>query len=250
MRQYRTFGTRGNYTGREIVVAVTASIIALFLLFSLISSIEHRVISSTDWYEVSTKIYDANLFTHVVETKQSEIMAEGVVYTSKPVTEENIDGEYIYIKREYEREVMKTRQVSYSCGPKGKDTCWRTETYWEWDNYGTDTWEAPEIEFLGITMGLSEYDYIPTVGIDTVYLSRKERYVFSGVHNGSSVMTSWERFEDKGKYSFEYNTIENKIAKRKSGVTGLSWVFRALSVIIVLLLAGVFLEAENDWLNR
>lgn len=154
---------------KRIAASLTVLLLSATSLTVIKTKIEEQKVSNYIYITSATKIENDDLFKYALDTGLSNIIAYGKVNAVDSVRMENLDGEYMVIKKVQEEEHMKTRLVPYSCG---KNTCYRTEVYYEWDVIGSEYAGVSNVEFMGINKPIEEYE-----GIQTKYNST---YTFPG----------------------------------------------------------------------
>ena len=158
-----------------------------------------------------------------------------------------IDDDYFAILKIQEDYVMKTRVVTYSCG---KNTCTRTETYWEWDE--VERWKSntKTFNFLGVNHSYSavkfdDYEYLKTI---TNGNTRFTFYVIPKKFKGS--MYSYMNNKTISDSELFYNenikqVMEDKEKDADSRVV-FFWVFWILLTIFTNV---IFVVLDNKYLN-
>lgn len=133
------------YSNSEILLT---AIIVPALVFIIVSIGAWSYISSVDRYNLFSQAYKTDqpdLFQYAVDTEVGNILTQGEIRVTQTHTMHNVQGEFASITKVHQEERKKTRQVSYQCGTEdAPKTCYRTETYWEWDTISSDTNEHNE----------------------------------------------------------------------------------------------------------
>lgn len=246
-------------TFRELLVAIILFMIMITIGISISNSIKQGLEDKYIRFETALKIMDIENYNHSINTKLGDIITYGTFYAVTPVTNNRIKGEYTYLQEDEEHYVMKTRTVSYSCNCNSKGqckTCYKTETYWEWDTVNTVKQKSSQIKFMN-----NEYDYntffnYPESYIETVKVSSKVRFVYYGVpsvfdasfasNTSNGYITS---FGDGNIQLYPNKKPEEVISSEKSGVglwTALFWIFW------IILTGGAlygYVYLENDYLE-
>lgn len=237
-----------HFTLREIIVATLIILLMIGLGYPLANKVHNHAMERDEVYLKALKISAPQMFDYALQTNVGHVLAEGTVKGLKPVTHPYIDGEYYYIEEIEQHYVEKSRQVSYKCGDK---TCWKTETYWEWDDVGRDWWQVDTVEFLGrqfspkqIRANIESYHSTVT---ESHYV-RYEYYTipveFNGVLFAKTVDNNIQNTE------FHYGkTLDVVIAEKEKSAESDVLLFWLLWMILAAIIAIGFMVLENKYLN-
>lgn len=167
-------------TKREIITSI--SIIGFMLMIGMMLSdkISDSIKDSNEVYNKAIHIEDKDIFEHSMKTNVGNAFVYGDLVAVNPVSYDDIDGEYMYIKRIKEEYTRHERQVAYSCGKDNKSTCYRTEVYWTWDEVDREYKSTEKVTFLGVEFGFNQFNKPSTNYIDTVKKSSHVRYKYYG----------------------------------------------------------------------
>ena len=139
-------------TKREVILSI--SIIAIGLILGIIISgkLSDRAKDKNSIYNKATHIESKELFEYAIRTNIGNAFVYGDLISLDPVTYDEIDGEYMYLKKVKEQYTMHTRTVTTK-DSKGK-TKTKIETYYTWDEVAAIKKESTKVTFLGL-----KYDY-------------------------------------------------------------------------------------------
>lgn len=209
----------------------------------------------TDWQNEQNAKYqkaihienDKDMFQYGMDTNVGNAFIYGDLISVNPVTYDEIDGEYMYVKKVKERYTMHTRRVSYTVNGKTK---YRTETYWSWDYAGSEDKKCKEISFCGITFDSNKINMPSTELIDTIKESSHIRYKYYGVstkHTGTIfTKLSDHTIQDQTAF-YEDQSIGEVLEDKTSG--GRNIIFWIAWIILTTLLIYGFYYLDNRWLN-
>lgn len=168
-------------TIREIYVSVIIVLILLSLGWFISNKIRQGNQDKKAELESYLKVVNKDIYDHTINTKLGNIIAYGTMNAVNPVSNESLSGQYSYIREDEEHYVQKTRTVSYSCHCNSKGqckTCYKTETYWEWDRVNTKTIESDKMSFFENEYNFNQFYNYPTNYIDTIKTSSDVRFVY------------------------------------------------------------------------
>lgn len=234
-------------TKREILVSIAIICIMLILGLLIQTSIRTAITNQNKEFETALQISDTETFKYGMKTNIGNAFVFGKLIAVDPVTNEEIDGEWMWIEKVKERYTMHTRTVTHTVNGK---TVTKVEHYWTWDRVGSESWHSNTISFLGVEFPYGiitniGYGYIKTDRHGNVrykwYASRTEHEgtIFTNLGNGT--ITKAELYEGK-------NTSETyeSIIKNETLIIILFWV------LWIALSAGLvtgFYALENKWLE-
>lgn len=235
-------------TRREIIASI--SIILLMIILGLVCS--NRLIESKmdrdEKYNKALKISDKELFEYAMSTNVGNAFIYGNLETIDPVEYDDIDGQYLYLKRVKEVYTKHTRTVTYT-DSNGK-TKTKEETYWTWDHAGTDSLVSTKIKFLDIEFNASQFIIPEGEHIDTVKHGMNVRYKYYGVPYkfNCTIFSYLSNNNISQKTPIYYNkTIQETIEYLQSNVViimfWISWI------ILTIIFVYGFYYLDNNWLN-
>lgn len=233
-------------TPREIAVSVIIILVMLSLGWLITNGIRQHNRDDYARLDTALKVTTPDIYNHAIQTKIGDIIAYGVMYAAKPITNARISGEYSYIHETEEHYVMKTRIVTYSCNctENGCSTCTRTETYWEWDEVGWQHWNTPTVIFFGNEYNYNLFGGYPKHYIKTVKTSSKVRFIYNGVpkqfttsivvNTTNGTIEPFKKDNIFGNYiSLYVNTTPEQVLEQ-SQFNGAFWIFIFWFVWIVI----------------
>lgn len=164
-------------TKREIIVSIGIVCFMLLIGLWIHGAIKQHTIDKNEIYNKAIHIESKDLFEYGMNTNVGNAFVYGELVALEPVTYNEIEGEYMYLKKVKERYTKHTRTVSYQCG---KSTCYRTETYWTWDVVDKEYRKVDKVTFLGIEFDFNQFATPSTNYITTIKTSPKVRYKYYG----------------------------------------------------------------------
>lgn len=112
-----------------------------------------------------------------MDTNVGNAFVQGELKAIDPVTYDEIDGKYMYIKKVKERYTIHTRTVTYKVGDHTRT---RTEHYWAWDCIGVDDKKCKNIQFTDIQFPVKKIEIPSPDYITTIKESSRIRYKYYG----------------------------------------------------------------------
>lgn len=163
-------------TLREAIFSVVIAAVFVLVGFLIAGHIGHYVNQRNLRYRQAAKIADTNELAVAMATDVGHAFVEGNFKALDTVTHDKIGGEWLRIHADYQRYTKHTRVVTYTVtDEKGRThTKRRTETYWTWDTYKTQTLHSERVEFMGARFPFAKFDYDP--------VSRHYKTVGNGYH--------------------------------------------------------------------
>lgn len=154
-------GVDWELTLRELVFSVLILGVMFTVGFFLSGCIEERVNANNLKYNQAVALQSNDEFKHAMDTDVGYVFANGTLVADKPVKNEHLDGEWLWVSVEHQRYQMHTRRVAYTVtGPKGRSyTRYRTETYWSWDTVGWDSSNSPTVTYCGVQFPYDKFGY-------------------------------------------------------------------------------------------
>ena len=234
-------------TKREILASIAIACIMFVFGLLIQQSIRTAITNQNKEYETALKISDSETFKYGMKTNVGNAFVYGDLIAVDPVTNEEIDGEWMWIERVKERYTQHSRTVTRTVNGK---TVTKVEYYWTWDRVGSQTWHSNFVTFLGSQF---PYGLITDIGYghlktDTHGNVRYKWYTSSTEHKG----TIYTKLENdtitqaglhEGKTALE--TYESMINNETLLIIGF-WIFWvALTVGLVI----GFYALENRWLE-
>ena len=234
-------------TKREILVSIV--IIALMIMFGFLISTKwsESQQESDIKYNKAIQIDNTDLFQYGIDTNVGNAFVYGDYKAVDPVSYPDIDGKYMYVRKEKEKYTMHTRTVT-TTDSKGH-TSTRTETYWSWDYVGEESKECKNVIFCGIEFPSDKIPFPGISYIDTVDGGYHVRYVYYGIqanNKGTIFAKLGNRTIDKAEY-YDGLNIEKTYKRATSHFPMcLFWM------MWILLTGGIvfgFYYLDNKWLE-
>ena len=238
-------------TKREILASI--SIIAVMILIGVLISgkISEHQMDENEVYNKAVKIESMDLFQYGMDTNIGSAFVYGDLKAVDTVTYPEIGGEYMYVKKVKERYTEHTKQVAHTKTVNGKSqTYYTTETYWTWDQVGSENVKCKEISFCGITFNSNKFGIPSTNYIDTIKESSHVRYKYYGTET-KFTGTIFTELKDKtisdNTYFYNNKNIEETVDCLESEGEEISfWIFW---IILIIACVFGFYYLDNKWLE-
>ena len=242
----------GNFeiTTREILASV--SIVAILILVGLLisSKILEAHMDKVEKYNKAIKIDNQEFFEYGMKTNIGNAFVYGDLEAIDTVSFNEIEGQYMSVKRVKERHTKHTRLVTRTrTVGKTIQTYTTTETYYTWDEI--DRWQdrCNKVRFLGVEFDYGQI-YVPSEShIATIKESSKIRYVYYGSpirYSGTLFAKLGNSTVDETQF-FNNMTIEETTEMLESN--GLVIVFWFLWIVLIGCVVFAFYYIDNDWLE-
>lgn len=239
-------------TRREVIASFVIIAFMMIVGFFISDNI-------TDWQNEQNAKYqkaihienDKDMFQYGMDTNIGNAFVYGELKAVEPVTYDEIDGEYMYVKKVKERYTMHTRRVAHTRKVgKTTQTYYTTETYWTWDWAGSDDKKCKNINFCGVTFDSNKIDMPSQHLIDTIKESSHIRYKYYGVstsHTGTIfTRLADESISDNTKF-YENESIDDVLKDKTTG--GWNILFWTVWIVLTGILVFGFYYLDNRWLN-
>lgn len=170
-------------TSREIIVSI--AIIAAFLIggFLIFGRIQDGIDDANARYNTAVKIdcLDSNeLFVYGMRTNIGNAFVYGKLEAVDTVSYQEVDGEYMEIKKTIEKYTMHTRQVAHTITVNGKTQIYyTTEIYYTWDYAGSESKKCEKVRFCDVEFSSDRINLPPLEHIDTQTFGNI-RYIYEG----------------------------------------------------------------------
>lgn len=235
-------------TKREIITSVAITAILLIVGFSISEVITNHVEDKKRMYNQAMQIDTVDLFKYGMATNVGNTFCYGTLKAVDTVGFEDIEGDYLYIRKELEEYTRHERQVSHK-DSKG-NTYYTTEEYWTWDVVSTDSEHSKRITFLDVEFDYSKIQRPYARYIDTKYFSSKVRYVYYGVspeHTGTIFTELKDDTISDGTPFWENESIQEVLeAKNKNYEIVTFWI---IWIILTITAIYIFFYVDNTWLE-
>ena len=239
-------------TRREVIASFVIIAFMMIVGFFISDNI-------TDWQNEQNAKYqkaihienDKDMFQYGMDTNIGNAFVYGELKAVEPVTYDEIDGEYMYVKKVKERYTMHTRRVAHTRKVgKTTQTYYTTETYWTWDWAGSEDKKCKNINFCGVTFDSNKIDMPSQHLIDTIKESSHIRYKYYGVstsHTGTIfTRLADESISDNTKF-YENESIDDVLKDKTTG--GWNILFWTVWIVLTGILVFGFYYLDNRWLN-
>lgn len=235
-------------TKREILASITIIAVMMILGFVIAGRLDAWQIQRNSEYYTALQITDPEQFRYGMDTSVGNAFVYGSLQAVDPVTYPEIGGEYLYIEKEEEHYNRHERTV-LETDSKGK-THTRTEVYWSWDYYDSESIHSPKINFLTVELDYGKIKRPAGRYIDTIQTSAYVRFnyygspaecegtIFTDLRNGT--------ISDNSRFFLDTD-IENAVEQLTSSRT---WIFWIAWIILIGAAVFGFYYLDNDWLNR
>lgn len=243
----------GNFeiTKREILASI--SIIAVMILIGVLisSKISEHHMDKNEIYNKAVKIESTDLFQYGMDTNVGNAFVYGDLKAVDTVTYPEINGEYMYVEKVEEKYTKHIRTVTKTRTVNGKAQSYTTtETYWTWDEVGSEDKKCNEVTFCGITFNVDKFDIPSPYHIDTIKESSHIRYQYYGVGTEftGTIFTDLRDKTISDNTNF-YNAMNiEETVKHLQACSGeiIFWIFW------ILLIGGCvfgFFYIDNTWLE-
>ena len=239
-------------TKREVIASFVIIAFMMIVGFFISDNI-------TDWQNEQNAKYqkalhienNKDMFQYGMDTNIGNAFVYGELKAVDPVTYDEIDGEYMYVKKVKEKYTMHTRRVAHTRKVgKTTQTYYTTETYWTWDWVGSEDKKCKNINFCGVTFDSNKIDMPSQHLIDTIKESSHVRYKYYGVstsHTGT-IFTKLadESISDNTKF-YENESIDDVLKDKTT--RGWNIIFWVVWIILTGILVFGFYYLDNLWLN-
>lgn len=239
-------------TKREIIASI--SILAIMLILGVIigDNINDYHYDKIAVYNKALKVKDEELFRYAMNTNVGNAFVEGEFKALDPVSYDELQGEYMYVKKVKERYTMHTRTVTKTRTVNGKPKSYTTtETYWTWDVVDSDSKTSSNVSFLGVEFPSSKF-YLPSDSyLETQKESSKIRYKYYGTpvtHNAVAFVDLREGSISNSKVSLNTSTTTERLLETYQYNIWI-YVFWVIWLVITGGLMYQFCILDNDWLN-
>lgn len=234
-------------TKREIIASIT--IVGFMLIVGLILSgyISDSIKDTNEIYNKAIHIEDKDIFEYSMSTNVGNAFVYGDMIALSPVSYDDIEGKYMYIKRIKEEYIRHERQVSYPCG---KSICYRTEYYWTWDEVDREYKSTDKVTFLGVEFDFNQFKKPSTNYIATIKKSSHIRYKYYGTPTkltGTIFADLKDNNVGEGIVPYEDMTTQQAYERSLRGnlsICGFWFLWIALTGGLVF----GFCYLENEWL--
>lgn len=245
-------------TKREILASISIILIMLIIGNAISNLIVESQIAQNEVYNKAVKIDDTELFQYGMDTNIGNAFVYGELKAVDTVTFSEIDGEYMYIKKQkelYERH-EKWVEEKDSDGNVHKEL----KVWYEWETQNTESLHCKDLEFCGIAFPYNKIDIPGSAYIKTISSGKewswksseyvKVRYVYYGTKAEfkGTIYTSLKNGTISDKTSFyENKTINETVERLQTG--GAEIVFWLFWFVLIAVCVYGFFYLDNKWLE-
>lgn len=246
-------GDGWDLTLRELIFSILILGVLFFIGFMISSWMEGKVNDSNLRYNQAVALQSNDEFRHAMDTDVGYVFANGTLVADKPVRNEHLDGEWLWVAVEHQKYQMHTRRVAYTVtDSKGRShTRYRTETYWSWDTVGRSSSHSPTVTYCGVQFPYGKFNYnsIPedTTRHSTGWHKRDVVHVMPKTFN-ATVFAEAKGGDLAGEGIFLSRLSMEEYRKDLTDSFALPIFWMCWSIFMVLALV-LFYIVENDWLE-
>lgn len=236
---------------REIIISIVILLIMLIIGFMISDAIEDSMLLEQQKYNLALQIdNDKSMFEYCMSTDVGDAFVYGTLKCLDPVTYDEIDGEYSYVKKVKEKHTKHTRTVTKTRVVNGKSQSYTTtETYWTWDTVSQQSKHANKISFIDVEFKYGDIDFPGASHVKTIKESSNIRYVYYGSPI-ETTGTIYARLENNtiNDVSFHNNMNIEETHKyyTSSAEPVIFWI--VWTVVTVAIIFG-FIYIDNRWLE-
>lgn len=235
-------------TLREVIASITILAIMLILGFLIGDKINDCHYDSISKYNKALKVKDEDIFRYAMKTSVGNAFVEGEFKALDTVGYDEIEGDYMFVRKVKEKYTRHTRTVTYRVNGKTRT---RTETYWTWDRVDSESKKCKNVAFLGVKFPSSKFRLPTDSYIETQKVAPRIRYKYYGTpisHNGVAFVDLRDGDISNKKVLLETNTTTEQLLK--------SYQFNIWIYVFWVIWLGItsatiygFYYLDNDWLN-
>ena len=234
-------------TKREILASITIIAVMVLIGFFISSKIQEHAMDENEIYNKAVKIEDKDQFKYGMDTNIGNAFVYGELKAIDPVTYPEIGGKYMYVQKVKEEYTEHIRQVPHSIG---KTTYYTTETYWTWDEVGSESIACKKISFCGVNFSSDKIERPNVEYIKTIYGSNDIRYKYYGAgerFTGTIFTELKNKTISDGTAFYRDKTIEETVDCLE--VDYGNRVFWFFWIILTELWVIIFYVCDNKWLE-
>lgn len=240
-------------TPREAIFSVTIASVLFLIGFLVATRIEHGVNQRNLQYRQAAKISEPDEFSTAMQTDVGNAFVEGQFSAVDTVTHGKLGGEWLFIEAVYRKYTRHTRVVHYTTtdGKGHTRHHTRTEVYWTWDRYDSETLHSKKVNYIGTEFAYGKFSYS---GVSRVY-----REVPNGFHRRIDFEMIRPRFRAAAYTKLERDTLSDKTVlydretieslygdfTHSIAVAVFWWVWAIFSALVIY----AFVALENWWLE-
>lgn len=241
-------------TLREVLVAIAAMALLFTIGIKISDAIERSGWEKSSIYMTAAQAKDANTYQWLVRTNIGNLLAEGVAECTDPVHIDGLDGDYWYIRREYQEYTRHTRRVAHTVSTgKSTYTYYTTEVYYTWDTKDTQSLKGTQFTFLGVTYKNGQIDidapWAKEVKVDEFEHNKRYVYYASDKTRTGVLFTNISNNEYTHSSFADGNTIESfLISHNDTGTVG-KIVFWVCWIPMIITVVCIYIYIDNEYLE-
>ncbi len=235
-------------TKREVIASIVIIAVMIIIGFAISGKVSDHIADKNEKYNTAVKIDETELFQYGMDTNVGNAFVYGKLKAVDTVTYQEIEGEYMFIRRALERYTQHTRIYTTTDGKGHTQT--HIETYYTWDEIDSEERKSEELNFCGITFESAKIHIPAPREVGIVKIGYRERYVFYGTEAEyeGTIFTDLRdgTISDDSKF-YENRTIEEVKESLTSGIGfiifWIVWIAATVGCVIA------FYSLENNWLE-
>lgn len=235
-------------TKREVLFSIVIVAVMTLIGFVIHGKISDSLMEEYQKYNTALQIEDnSELFSYGMRTDIGNAFVHGELKAVDTVTYPEINGEYMYIEKIKEKYTQHTRTVTYTTG---RQTHTRVETYWTWDEVGSEDLKCKEISFCDVVFSSDKIDLPSTSYIDTIKESSHIRYKYYGVgtkYTGTIYTNLTDNTISNNTPFYNGLNIEETINRLESGSKLV--IFWIVWIVVMIATVVGFYYLDNKWLE-
>lgn len=240
-------------TKREILVSIAITFILIGIGFLISSTIQNSIYEKNEKYYKALKIENnEEQFKYAIKTNIGNTLAQGKVQAINGVSINDIEGNYIKIKKVKEKYTKHTRQVAHTTRVGNTThTYYTTEEYWTWDYAGEEEWHTEKFNFLGVdfnygTIKFNNESYKDTKQVD--YYTRYKYYTIPFEFEGT-LFTYINNNTINANEFYLQNTINNIINNKQGEAEAWNIGFWIIWIIFIIVIDFGYMYLDNNYLE-
>lgn len=119
---------------KRLIILALGLLIVLSIGFAIRTAIVNHFYDQAKTYNTAVQATEPDRLNYVIDSRQGNLLGRGNFTTPTPVRFDEMNQSYLAVWKIREEYTQHTE--TYSCGPKGEDTC--TRTYYTWDYAGEE----------------------------------------------------------------------------------------------------------------
>lgn len=163
-----------------------------------------------DKYNDAVKAVTPEQFQMAIKNKKN-VIAYNTITAIEPVTDERLDGDYIYISRRHEEYTVDIRPKTNMVNGKPQTT---TELYYRWKYKSQDDFMAPIVSFYGREFNTSDIELTNYSTTDWIR-EGNDKYLYKTISNDISGTMFVEFRDDEMSLKFYAETSINETVEQQ-----------------------------------